>query len=541
MTSTPSIIKSFKESELKLVKKNIKKWLICGKGPSSANYFKLDDSYLSIAINQAVEKFKFDFWHVIDIEVLSNYDLNILENFDYLIMPWVPHVEKKRYFYEGENFYSSGNKNLDDLSNSNEIIRNLKKRGRIFSYQLSNNISDLKKDLPIIEPTVNSSGLIYNLLKSIEASEIRTIGIDGGYEYADNFKKYEDKKLTTSHKNFNEQFLDIANSIFKSEILSGPLDMNLPINVYVGCEPEQEIAFDVLNYSIKKHSSISTNVTKLHEEVISRGISIGKLDKEENQEKTPFSFQRFCIPELNNFKHKALYMDSDMLVLNDLRDLCKKDFQEQEFLSCAIDESWERLPQLSVMYIDCERSKWDVKDIINSLNSNKYSYSEVFDEAKFSKKWSRSLPSNWNSLEHLDENTCLLHFTDMDTQPWINAFHPYAEIWVKHLKEAIDNNFCTIEKVKIEIKKGNIRPSLLYQLEKNIFNSFEIPFNQLISDNINYFPIHRKKSSMEIKIKFTIKRYSLTLMRFFSKSFNSFKSKIRYRIKKFLDLLSYER
>ena len=117
--------------------------------------------------------------------------------------------------------------------------------------------------------------------------------------------------------------------------------MNLPINVYVGCEPEQEIAFDVLNYSIKKYSSISTNVTKLHEEVISRGVSIGKLDKEENQEKTPFSFQRFCIPELNNFKHKALYMDSDMLVLNDLRDLCKKDFQEQEFLSCAIDESWK--------------------------------------------------------------------------------------------------------------------------------------------------------------------------------------------------------
>ena len=95
MTSTPSIIKSFKENELKLVKKNIKKWLICGKGPSSANYFKLDDSYLSIAINQAVEKFKFDFWHVIDIDVLSNYDLKILENFDYLIMPWIPHVEKK--------------------------------------------------------------------------------------------------------------------------------------------------------------------------------------------------------------------------------------------------------------------------------------------------------------------------------------------------------------------------------------------------------------------------------------------------------------
>ena len=39
---------------------------------------------------------------------------------------------EKRYFYEGENFYSSGNKNLDDLSKSNEIIRNLKKGEEFF-------------------------------------------------------------------------------------------------------------------------------------------------------------------------------------------------------------------------------------------------------------------------------------------------------------------------------------------------------------------------------------------------------------------------
>ena len=472
---------------------------------------------------------------------MNDYDLNILDNFDFLIMPWIPHVEKKRYFYEGKNYYSPGKKNLDDLSNSNEIISSLKKEGKIFTYQLSNNISDLEKALPIIDPTVNSSGLLYNLLKSIKASEIRTIGIDGGLEYAQDFEKYENRKLTTSHKNFNEQFQDIANTIFKSRILSGPLDMNLPINIYVGCEPEQEIAFDVLNYSIKKYSSISTNVTKLHEEVFSRGLTIGELDKEENQERTPFSFQRFCIPALNNFKNKALYMDSDMLVLSDLRDLCKQDFQEYEFLSCDIDESWKRLPQLSVMYINCEKSKWDVNDIIHSLNSQKYSYADIFDEAKFSKKWARSLPHNWNSLEYLDENTCLLHFTDMDTQPWINAFHPYAEIWVKHLKEAINNNFCTIEKVKIEINNGNIRPSLLYQLEKNVFNPLEIPFNQLIADNIIYFPIHRKKSSKAIRIKFTIKRYSLTLMRIILKSFNSFKIKIRHVISKFLDSISHER
>ena len=40
---------------------------------------------------------------------------------------------------------------------------------------------------------------------------------------------------------------------------------------------------------------------------------------------------------------------------------------------------------------------------------------------------SYALPFKWNSLEHYDDETCLIHFTDMPTQPWVS---PIQQEWL---------------------------------------------------------------------------------------------------------------
>lgn len=532
-------MKAFSENNLNTIGKDIARWLICGKGPSIKYYDDHKEGYTSIAINQAVETSQFDFWHVIDIDIFENYDLSILNNFNYLVMPWIPHVAKNRYFYKGINYYAPGKKNLDDLLSSNKIIRTLNDQGRLYAYSFLPDINN--KILPNIDRAVNSSGVIYNLLKNIKAKEIRTIGIDGGTKYANYFKKYENKKLTTSHQNYDDQFQDISKTIFKTDILSGPINMNLPLNIYVGCEPEQEIAFDVLNYSITKHTSISVNVLKLHEEVSAKNLDFTNIIDQKNTGKTPFSFQRFCIPKLNNYHHNAIYLDSDMLVFKDILNLCNNDIDTKEFLACEVDSAWGRSPQLSVMYINCNIARWDVNNIIKLLNDNKYSYSDIFENVIFSNNWDRSIPCNWNSLEHHDESTSLIHFTDMDTQPWINAFHSQTHIWVSYLIEAINNGFCSIEKVQKEIDIGNIRPSLKYQIKNNLCDPNEIPYRVLMKDNINYFPIHRRGSSSLIKFKYSIKRYILTIQKIFLSIYLISYKKLRSFFGKMLDFISHEK
>ena len=48
-----------------------------------------------------------------------------------------------------------------------------------------------------------------------------------------------------------------------ADINFSPLDVDSPITIFVGTQPEQMLAFKVLEYSIRKHSSMSVRVVPL--------------------------------------------------------------------------------------------------------------------------------------------------------------------------------------------------------------------------------------------------------------------------------------
>ena len=75
------------------------------------------------------------------------------------------------------------------------------------------------------------------------------------------------------------------------------------------------------------------------------------------------------------------------------------------------------------MLMDCGRLDWDIERIIDEMDNEKYDYEMLMyglvilkeDELKF------GIPFEWNSLEHYDSGTCLIHYTDMYTQPWTRS------------------------------------------------------------------------------------------------------------------------
>jgi hypothetical protein len=94
------------------------------------------------------------------------------------------------------------------------------------------------------------------------------------------------------------------------------------------------------------------------------GIEIPLPKDPENLPRTPFSFQRFLIPEVVGYKGRAIYLDADMQVFKDIRSLWMRPFNGAEIL--AVEEPVEtgRRPQFSVMVLDCDSLNWKVREIV---------------------------------------------------------------------------------------------------------------------------------------------------------------------------------
>lgn len=296
--------------------------------------------------------------------------------------------------------------------------------------------------------------------------------------------------------------------------------MSDKIRVFVGSDRSQELAVDVLRYSIEKHSSMPVEVISMLE------FPVRDPEDPRQRKRTGFSFSRFNIPKLCDYKGKAIYMDADMLVFSDIAELWNmpmngKKILIQEDLSHTESNTEKkeqgapkkRRKQCAVMVIDCEKCQWDVDQIVDDLDAWKYSYDELMldfcllseDEIGF------VIPFRWNSQEHWDETTSNIHYTDVRTQPWVSPHNDYGYIWFKEVQEMIKNGKLSIEQIKKEIELGYFRPSLLNELKrkqkpKNILTRLYRFLDDKLDQNSKYV-MHKevyaaKKQRLEAVKKF---------------------------------------
>lgn len=89
------------------------------------------------------------------------------------------------------------------------------------------------------------------------------------------------------------------------------------IPVYIGYDPREAVAFSVLAYSIHARATLPVSVAPLMLSQLG-----GVLTRERHPlQSTDFSFSRFLTPRLSGFAGWSVFMDCDMLMLDDIAGL----------------------------------------------------------------------------------------------------------------------------------------------------------------------------------------------------------------------------
>lgn len=134
---------------------------------------------------------------------------------------------------------------------------------------------------------------------------------------------------------------------------------------------------------------------------------------------TPFSCFRFAIPELCQFKGRAIHMDADFLVLKDLRPIF-----EMEMSGPVMS------PHLRTdfMLIDCSKFQelvmmdlWPTVEQMRPSGKRIEWYRQILEQNLFIAEGDHRWES-WDG-KGFNQETFAVHYTDMNAQPW----RPYPE------------------------------------------------------------------------------------------------------------------
>jgi lipopolysaccharide biosynthesis glycosyltransferase len=241
-----------------------------------------------------------------------------------------------------------------------------------------------------------------------------------------------------------------------------------PIRVFVGADRSQQLAISVLEYSIKRHTKADVQVIPM----LDLPVPVPKDPR--NGQRTGFSFSRFCIPKLAGYRGKAIYMDADMMVFRDIRELwelpfdgakivIQKEVKFEDQTTAKAGAPKKRKKQCAVMLLDCSRLDWDIARIVADMDAGRYDYEQLMYEMcilpEVEVKY--GVPFEWNSLEHWDSDTRLLHYTDVYTQPWTACGNPFGYLWFDEVRRMLRDGALQWSTLQHEIDIGYFRPSLV--------------------------------------------------------------------------------
>ena len=191
--------------------------------------------------------------------------------------------------------------------------------------------------------------------------------------------------------------------------------------IFVGCAPNHEDAESqaVLEWSVRKHSSMPVEINWMK---LSNNPKSAFFVWDTRHWATPFSGFRWAVPSLCSYHGKAIYMDSDFIVLDDIAKLWNQEFQKDKIIIAKGGSEWR---------ICC--SMWDCRaaePYIAHYETLRASPDSHHNMTKFLRGSDlvQSFEGDWNNLDaRAGERLCdisALHYTNMASQPQLEYAIP---------------------------------------------------------------------------------------------------------------------
>jgi lipopolysaccharide biosynthesis glycosyltransferase len=218
------------------------------------------------------------------------------------------------------------------------------------------------------------------------------------------------------------------------------------INVYVGWDSREPIAADVCEYSIQRNSSEPVNVIMLKQDELRAGMFYTR--PRDVQSSTEFTFTRFLVPRLNDYKGWAVFCDCDFLWLGDIQELIKQaddryavmlvkhDYRPQNTVKMdgKKQEYYPRKNWSSMVLFNCAHPKnaWLTPYHINNATGQELHRFSWLDDSEIGE-----LRPEWNWLvgwyhQPWDGVPRALHYTEGG--PWFENYRDceYADVWKEY-------------------------------------------------------------------------------------------------------------
>jgi lipopolysaccharide biosynthesis glycosyltransferase len=192
------------------------------------------------------------------------------------------------------------------------------------------------------------------------------------------------------------------------------------IRIFIGYDPREAVAYSVLAHSITKRASEPISITPLALKNL-KGI----MTRERNPlQSTDFSFSRFLTPYLSGYEGWSIFMDCDMLVMDDIVNLWK--LRDERYAVQVVKH--QHKPKEDIKFLGAPQSKYEKKNWSSVMLFNnakcKALTPEYVNKATGLElhqfKWLGNddligeIPHRWNHLvgyDKYDKNVSLVHFT----------------------------------------------------------------------------------------------------------------------------------
>ena len=280
-----------------------------------------------------------------------------------------------------------------------------------------------------------------------------------------------------------------------------------PLKIFIGYDSREDIAYQTAKLSIEKHASVPVEIIPLKLKWLKKsGVYTRPVDKLAS---TEFTFTRFLIPHLTEFKGWALFIDCDFIFLEDVAKLFAQTKDEYAVMCAQHDytpaegtkmdgqqqHQYPRKNWSSMMMINCSHPSNAVvtNDFVNDVYKtgayfHRFSWLNDEEIGKLSHEWNWLV--EWYKAPK-DGTPKALHYTEGG--PWFKEYQncEYAVEWykIKNLYNDLHIDSLTDKISKLKNRSINAEDLTLEESKKKLVINY---IKNLVDPEQNYYKIEHQ-------------------------------------------------